>query len=74
MPARSVTAKMQLQQAAGEPAAAALGEFRRLRQFGQAEQRAIKRSCLGLAAGRHRELDVVDGQNRHAKHSATDSP
>lgn len=61
-----LNSKMHLNGPAREPAATASCERLGLREDSEAEYVAIERFCLGLATGRHSELDVIDGYDSDA--------
>lgn len=48
-----------------KPAAAAVGQGRRLGYLAQAQEANVEGSSLGLTAYRHGELQVVEGDERH---------
>jgi hypothetical protein len=56
--------EMDLHIAAGKPASAALGEFGRLKDFSHTKQIAVKGASTLFFARGHRELDVIDGEER----------
>jgi len=58
-----LNAKMHAQCTALEPHAAAPGEVRRLRHFGQSERAAIELTSESLLPGRHGELNMVEAVN-----------
>ena len=60
-------AQVDLEGAAFEPAAAALGEDGRLLHFRDAEHALVEGAGLGLATGRHRQLHVIDRFHRHGR-------
>ena len=70
----ALDAEVDLHVRALEPAAAALGEVRRLRHFGEPEHAGVEAPRRGLAPGRHRELDVIDRQDAHAQKSTRPAP
>ena len=61
-------AEVELHVAALEPAPAAAGLLRRLRDLDEAEQLGIEAARDGLAAPGNRELDVVDRGERRRRH------
>jgi lipopolysaccharide/colanic/teichoic acid biosynthesis glycosyltransferase len=64
---------VELLRAGAEPAAAAGGELRRLRKLLEAEQPAVERPGLRLAACRGGDLHVVDAGDRHPPRSTIGS-
>jgi hypothetical protein len=60
-----IDAEVDLDAVALEPGAAALGEFRRLRNFRDSENAFLEGARQRFAACRHRELDMVDRDERH---------
>ena len=55
---------MQLHAATLKPASAALGKLGRLGYFRHSKQAFIKGASLLFPAGRQRQLDVIDGNER----------
>src|ERR1700677_2398138 len=58
-------AEMNLELTALEPAATALRHVGRFWNFGNSEHTVIELACLLLAAGRHRQLHMVETSYRH---------
>ena len=58
-------AKVNLQLAVFEPAAAASREIRRLGRFGDSEDAVIELPRVALSACRHREQDMIQSANAH---------
>src|SRR6476661_1811286 len=58
-------AKVNLQLAVFEPAAAASREIRRLGGFGDSEDAVIELPRVALSACRHREQDMIQSANAH---------
>lgn len=58
-------AEVQLYRPGLEPAPATTRELGRLRDFGQAKDVAVEASGVALPAFRHRQLDVLEGEDGH---------
>ena len=69
---RLLHAHVQLLRARAEPAASARSERLRLRQLLQTQQPAVEGARLGLAAGRGRDLHMVDAGDGHEPRSTID--
>ena len=62
-PKLSLDAKVNTHDSVFEPTAPALGQRRRLGNFRELQQVSIKRASLVLTAGRHGQLDMIDGED-----------
>jgi hypothetical protein len=59
--------EMHFRRSANEPGAAAHREMRRLLPFSEAEEVEVERAGVGFASARHRELHVMESDDRHGR-------
>jgi len=64
-----LNSQMNLYDAAFEPATAALGQLRRLRNFIHPKQFAVKSASFAFCTRRHGKLHVIDGSEWRTQHA-----